>query len=141
MIGMLRALAAAALLTAVGCIAAWADAPGAIIAHHGRVYETRKAGVATPAFLEIDNTTNTADVLTGIVCPIADRSSIVDPNGRPIPQLTAAAGQHVTLSATGPHLLLQSTHFRIDQGGAIPCTLSFRNAGQILVYLYATPAP
>jgi len=141
MIGMRHTLIAAALLTAGGALAASADAPAAIIAHHGRVYETRKAGLETPAFVEIDNTTNAADMLTGIACPIADSSRIVAQNGAPIPLLTVAAGQHLMLSAAGPHLLLQSTHFSIDQGGAIPCTLSFRNAGQILVYLYATPAP
>jgi copper(I)-binding protein len=140
MIGLRRTLAAAALLTAGGSLAGLANAP-AMIAHHGKVYETRKAGLATQAFVEIDNGTITPDVLTGIACPIADSSRIIDQNGAPIPQLAVAAGQHLTLSAAGPHLLLQSTHFSIDQGGAIPCTLSFRNAGQILVYLYATPAP
>jgi copper(I)-binding protein len=114
-----------------GSLAAQADTPG-ISAHHGRVYETAKAGLSTQAFLEIDNSSPLPDMLTGVACPVAGSSLI---------ELPVAAGQHLMLSPAGPHILLQATHFSIDHGGAIPCSLSFRGSGEILVYFYATLAP
>jgi hypothetical protein len=47
----------------------------------------------------------------------------------------------VTLTATGPHLILQSTHFVIGEGSAVPCSLTFQNQGQVGVMLFAEPAP
>jgi copper(I)-binding protein len=123
-----------------GSLAAQADTPG-ISAHHGRVYETAKAGLSTQAFLEIDNSSPLPDMLTGVACPVAGSSLIVGANGKPVSELPVAAGQHLMLSPAGPHILLQATHFSIDHGGAIPCSLSFRGSGEILVYFYATLAP
>lgn len=131
---------AGALLAAGPGLAAPADMAG-IVAQHGRVYETPKAGLSTQGFLELDNPAASPDLLTGAECPIAGATRIIGPNGAPVRELPIAAGQHLALSASGPHLLLQATHFSIDRDGAIPCSLTFRNAGEILVYLYAVPAP
>jgi copper(I)-binding protein len=126
-------LAAAAL--------AYADTPPAIIAHHGQVFETKKAGVATQGFLEIDNAAAVPDVLTGVTCPIAGTTRIVGGDGAAIAQLSVAAGQHLNLDRDGPHIVLLATHFAIEHGSAVPCSLTFQNAGEILIYLYATPGP
>lgn len=130
----------AALFSLASGLVAAADGTG-ITAHHGKVYETAKAGLMTQAFLEIDNTRGSADTLSSVDCPIADSTSIVSKTGAPLGPLAVAAGVRLLLSADGPHLLLQSTHFSIVPGGAIPCSLTFQNAGEIPVYLYPIPAP
>jgi copper(I)-binding protein len=134
------ALSAAALFSLISSLAARADDTG-ISAHHGKIYETEKAGLATQGFIEIENSAATPDTLTGVACPIAESTTIVGKNGAPISQLTLGPGEHLLLSPAGPHLLLQSTHFGIDPGGAVPCALTFQNAGEIQVYLYPIPAP
>ncbi len=135
--------AASAFFAAATGPAVQADGSG-IVAHYGKVVETASAGLATPGFLEIDNPAMLPDALpdalTGADCPIAGSTRIVARNGAVISQLPVAAGTRLQLNAKGPHLLLQATHFSIDRGSAISCTLSFTNAGAILVYLYAIPA-
>jgi copper(I)-binding protein len=129
-----------ALLAAFLAAPAWAGTAG-IIAQHGKIYETKKAGMETEGFIEIDNGAAAPDTLTSVDCPIADSTSMIGPGGQVIDSLTVAPGQSLTLAADGPHLLLQSTHFSVDAGGAIPCSLTFANAGEISVYLYPVPGP
>jgi len=111
-----------------------------VTAHHGSVLQTSKAGYPTEGFVEIQNA-GTADTLTGATCPIADTTTIVDSSGNTIANLAIPAGRTTVLAANGPHLLLQSTHFSVQFGGIIPCSLSFANAGTVSVFLYARPAP
>lgn len=142
---MIRTACLLAALTVINLpliMAAPAAAPPAgITAHHGKIYATEKAGVDTEGFIEIYNGANTADTLTGADCAIADTTSIVGSDGKTIDKLAIAPAQSFNLAANGPHLLLSATHFSIDEGGAIPCSLNFQNAGEILVYLYPVPAP
>jgi copper(I)-binding protein len=140
---MSRILNLGKLLLAFMVVAApvWADAPAGIVAHHGKVFETEKAGLDTKGFIEIDNFSGSPDTLTNVACPIADATSIVSAGGQPISSLTVAPGQSLVMAANGPHLVLQSTHFSIDQGGAIPCSLTFQNAGVVSAYLYPETAP
>jgi copper(I)-binding protein len=111
-----------------------------ITAHHGTVYQTGKAGQATEGFFEIDNT-GAADTLISVTCAIADTTVLAGADGKPLGSLAVPAGQDVKLTAQGPHLLLQSTHFAVQPGGILPCSLNFANAGAISVFLYATAAP
>ncbi len=112
-----------------------------IIAHHGEIVETEKPGLPSQGFLEIDNSQNQPDMLIGATCPIAAAALLVGPSGTALPQLPVPAGSHILLRADGPHLLLRSPHFSIDAGSAVPCSLRFRHAGTIQIYLYAIPAP
>jgi copper(I)-binding protein len=111
-----------------------------ITVHHGTVYQTGKAGAETEGFLEIDNA-GAADTLTSVTCAIADTTVLAGADGKPVGSLAVPAGQDVKLTAQGPHLLLQATHFAVQPGGILPCSLNFANAGTISVFLYATEAP
>jgi copper(I)-binding protein len=111
-----------------------------VTAHHGVVYQTRDAGEATQGFIDIVNV-GADDELTGATCPLAGTTSLVGPDGNPLANVAVPARQTLSLSAGGPHLLLQNTHFSVDFGGVVPCSLIFANAGTISVFLYATPAP
>jgi len=118
-----------------------ANLPGLnITAHHGAVYQTAKAGDPTEGFLEIDNTGG-PDSLLAASCPVADTTSIVGQDGNPLAALPIPAGKQVLLRAAGPHLLLQATHFSVQYGGIIPCSLTFRKAGTMSIFLYATKGP
>jgi copper(I)-binding protein len=111
-----------------------------ITAHHGTVVQTGKAGVATEGFFEIDNA-GAADTLTSVTCAIADTTVLAGADGKPLGSLAVPAGQDVKLTAQGPHLLLQATHFAVQPGGILPCSLTFTTAGTISVFLYAIAAP
>jgi copper(I)-binding protein len=133
-------LAAALLATTVITTPESGLAPLSIVAHHGAIYQTDKAGDPTQAFMEIDNTGG-PDALVEASCPIADTTSIVGPDGKPLANLAIPAGQNVTLRANGPHLLLQATHFSVQYGGIIPCSLTFTKAGTMSIFLYAEKGP
>jgi len=111
-----------------------------VTAHNGTVFQTSKAGDPTQGFVEIQNA-GAADTLNAVECPIADTTSLVDGSGKTVSSLTIPGGQTTVLTPNGPHLLLLSTHFSVQYGGMIPCSLTFANAGTVSVFLYATPAP
>jgi copper(I)-binding protein len=111
-----------------------------IVAHHGSIYQTKKAGDPTEGFFDIENT-GVADTLTAAICPIADSTTLVGADGKPITGVAVPALQNINLTANGPHLLLQSTHFSVQYGGIIPCSVTFTNAGTLSIFLYATPKP
>lgn len=108
---------------------------------HGSIWETKKNGDSTQGFLEIHNTGDTADVLTGWACTIADSTMLVGADGKKLTSLTIPAGQTVTLAENGPHLLLQTTHYTVDYGSVVPCSFTFQATGDIGGYLNAVPAP
>jgi copper(I)-binding protein len=134
-------LLAGALLAATTIATPDTNLPGVpIIAHHGTVYQNDKPGEPTQGFLEIDNTGG-PDTLVDASCPIADTTSLVGPDGKPIGNLAIPAGKDITFTPKGPHLLLQATHFSVEYGGIVPCSLTFANAGTVSIFLYAEPAP
>ncbi len=132
---------AAALLATTVITTSAGGLPGlTIIAHHGAIYQTDKEGEPTEGFLEIDNSGG-PDALLNASCPIADTTSIVGPDGKPLGNLAIPANRNVTLRPNGAHLLLQTTHFTVQFGGIIPCSLTFSKAGTMSIFLYAEPAP
>jgi copper(I)-binding protein len=112
-----------------------------ITADHGTVWQTKKVGDLTQGFLQIRNDAATPDTLTAWACPLADTTELAGADGKTLRNLQIPANQTVTLAADGPHLVLHSTHFTVDRGSAVPCTLTFQNEGVIAVLLYAEPAP
>jgi copper(I)-binding protein len=115
--------------------------PSLAISVHGEtIYQTAKAGDPTQGFLQITNT-GPADTLTQADCPIADFTSIVGADGQKLASVAVPAAGSLGLVPGGPHLLLQSTHFSVQYGGLIPCSLTFANAGTVSIFLEATPAP
>jgi copper(I)-binding protein len=135
-----RLLLLLAAAPAAAATPAAAAAVATIVAHHGSVYQTDKPGEVTEGFLEIENT-GPADTLVAANCPIADTTQIIGPDGKPLASVAIPALQNVTLSAKGPHLLLQGTHFSVQYGSIIPCSVTFSNAGTLSIFLYATPKP
>ena len=108
---------------------------------HGSVWQTRKVGVRTEGFLQIHNTGSVADVLTAANCSVAGSTALVGADGEELDSLDIPAGQTVTLSLTGPHLLLKHLRYTVDYGSILPCAFTFQQAGDMLGYLNATPAP
>jgi len=130
-----------ALLATTIVTTAAANLPGLnIIAHHGTVYQTSKAGDPTEGFLEIDNTGG-PDTLMQASCPVADTTSIVGADGKALGALAIPAARDLLLRPNGPHLLLQATHFSVQYGGIIPCSLTFSKAGTMSIFLYAETGP
>jgi copper(I)-binding protein len=112
-----------------------------VTANHGTIWEITKAGETTQGFFQIRNDANADDTLTSWSCAEADTTTLAGPDGKAIQSLDIPAGKTVTLAANGPHLILQSTHFVINEGSAVPCSLTFQNQGQVGVLLFAEPAP
>lgn len=112
-----------------------------IVLDHGAVWQARKIGAQTEGFLQIHNKGGAADILTGANCSIADSTELVDGQGHALPSLTIPAGQTVTLSPSGPHLLLHHLRYTVESGSILPCAFTFAEAGDMLGYLNAIPAP
>jgi copper(I)-binding protein len=113
----------------------------AITTDHGLVTHTVKVGDNASGYIVIHNTGQLDDTLTGWDCTIAAHTQLVDASGKPLTSLAIPAGQTVTLSDKGPHLTLNNNYFVINYGGAVPCRLTFANAGDLGVYLYEPPLP
>jgi copper(I)-binding protein len=114
---------------------------GAIATTAGVIYMNKAAGDPTMGFFSIVNTGSETDTLTSVSCLVADTTALVDTNGKALARLAVPAGQTVSMSAKGPHLVLQATHFVIGKISTVPCTASFANAGAIQVFLYAASPP
>lgn len=108
---------------------------------HGTVWQTTKPGQNTQGFLQIHNTGDTPDTLTGANCTIAASTVLVDAQGNPLQSLKIPPGQTVTLSPKGPHLLINAARYRIDKNGILPCSINFAQSGNLIGYLNAIPAP
>jgi copper(I)-binding protein len=108
---------------------------------HGTVWETQKDGENTQGFLQIHNTGDAPDTLTSADCTIADATTLVDASGKPLASLTIPAGQSVTLSSKGPHLLLLPARYKVQHNGILPCAFTFAQTGDLLGYLDVVPAP
>lgn len=111
-----------------------------VTADNGLVLPAGKPGSATRGFLQIHNA-GADDTLTGWSCPVAEVTLLAGADGKALTSLAIPAGQTVTLSAAGPHLVLENTHFAIGKGSVVPCALTFTAAGQIGVYLNSAGAP
>jgi hypothetical protein len=118
---------------------AWADSN--ITLDHGAVWQTKKTAEPTQGFIEIHNTGDAPDVLTGWSCSVAAATSLVDANGQKLVNLTIPPGQTVKLSPKGPHLLLETLTYSVANGSILPCAFTFQEAGQIGGYLNSEPAP
>lgn len=130
---------ALALAFSLPAVPAWA---GPIISlDHGSVWQTTKAGQDTQGFLQIHNTGDEPDTLTGANCTIAAGTILVDAKGNPLTSLEIPAGQTVTLSGTGPHLLINGARYQVEKDGILPCSISFALSGDLIGYLNAIPAP
>ncbi len=128
---------AAPLIGTVGEV----GASGSIVTHQGIIYETQQIGDATKGFMTIVNEGSADDKLTGLSCPIADSTTLVGADGKPVTKVDVAPNKPAMLTTNGPHLTLQGTHFLISHGSVIPCTLTFQNAGQVQVFLEARKQP
>lgn len=130
------ALALAFILPAAPAVA------GPIISlDHGGVWITLKPGLDTQGFLQIHNTGDAPDTLTGVNCTIAASTVLVDAKGAPLPSLEIPAGSTVTLSAAGPHVLINAARYPVEKNGILPCAVTFAISGDLIGYLNAIPAP
>jgi copper(I)-binding protein len=127
------------LVTVYGAVPALAAMN--VSADHGSVWQTKKIGETTQGFLQIHNTSGADDVLTAWSCPVADTTELLGADDKPLQNLTIPAGQTVTLSQAGVHLLLQNLHYTVDFGSVVPCSFTLQNAGEIAIYLNSVPAP
>ncbi len=128
-----------ALAFALPAIPAFADAT--LTLDHGSVWQTHKNGEDTQGFVQIHNTGDAPDTLTAAKCTIADSTILVDAKGNPLQGLAIAPGQTLTLSATGPHLLIQGARYRVEHDGILPCAFTFASSGDLIGYLNAVPRP
>lgn len=130
------ALALAFLLPA---LPAWADP--SLTLDHGSVWQTNKDGQDTQGFLQIHNTGDATDTLTGVDCTIAAGTVLVDAKGNVLQGLDIAPGQTVTLSAAGPHLLINGARYAVQRNGILPCAFDFAQSGKLVGYLNAVAPP
>ena len=130
------ALACALILPA---FPAYADA--VLTLDHGTVWKTNNGGQDTQGFLQIHNTGNAPDTLTGANCSIAASTVLVDASGNPLQSLAIPPGQTVTLSSSGPHLFIKDARYLVARDGILPCAFTFTISGNLVGYLNVVAAP
>lgn len=118
-----------------------AHAAAVLTLDHGSVWQTDKAWQDTQGFLQIHNTGDEPDTLTAVNCTIAASTALVDASGKPLAGLVIAPGQTVTLSSTGPHLLLDDARYVVVKDGVLPCAFTFAVSGDLIGYLNAVAKP
>jgi periplasmic copper chaperone A len=118
---------------------AYADA--VLSLDHGTVWQTSKDGLDSQGFIQIHNTGDAPDTLNAANCSIAATTQLVDGSGAPLPSLAIPPGQTVTLSSTGPHLVLTGVRYKIDRSGILPCAFSFSVSSDLVGYLNAVKRP
>jgi copper(I)-binding protein len=118
---------------------AYADA--ILTLDHGTVWQTRKDGLDTQGFIQIHNSGDGPDTLTAVSCTIADSTELVDASGAPLQSLVIPPGQTVTLSSSGPHILLKGARYKIAHDGILPCAFSFTVSSDLVGYLNAVAKP
>jgi copper(I)-binding protein len=129
------------LALALSLIAAPAAASMDITVNHGAVWKADDVSLSTAGLLQIHNTGSADERLTGVTCPIADSTKLAGAQGQALLPLTIPAGQTVTFTLEGPHLVLTGLHFIIVQGSVVPCSFTFAGAGNIGVFLNEVDAP
>jgi copper(I)-binding protein len=118
-----------------------AHADAVLTLDHGGTWTTTKDGEDTPGFIQIHNTGDAADTLSSVNCTIGASTTLVDASGNPLASLNIPAGQSVTLSANGPHLLIKAARYKIKKDGILPCAFTFAQSGELIGYLNATKPP
>lgn len=108
---------------------------------HGTVWQTMQDGQTTQGFLQIHNSGDSPDRLTAVNCTIAASTVLVDAAGKPLADLVIPPGQTVTLSADGPHLLINDARYQVKPDGILPCAFSFSQSGSLIGYLNAVAPP
>jgi copper(I)-binding protein len=112
-----------------------------VTVNHGAVWNSPDISLATAGLLQIHNTGSTDETLTEVSCPIAENTKLEGAQGQALLPLTIPAGQTVTFTLEGPHLVLSGLHFIIVQGSVVPCSFTFAGAGNIGVFLNEVDAP
>ncbi|MBA4782148.1 MAG: copper chaperone PCu(A)C [Rhizobiales bacterium] len=99
-------------------------------------------GAARPGvfYVEITNSGDTDDALVSIATPAAGmpmlHESVVTDGVASMPHamsIPVAAGQSVALAPGGYHGMLMGLTMALKEGDSFPMTLSFQNAGEIVV--------
>ncbi|WP_297493736.1 copper chaperone PCu(A)C [Acidocella sp.] len=108
---------------------------------HGTVWQTAKDNQDTEGFLQIHNTGDAPDSLTSVSCSIAASTVLADAGGKTLPSLVIPPGGTVTLSANGPHLLINDARYKVKRDGILPCAFSFTRTGSLIGYLNAVTPP
>lgn len=105
----------------------------------GWIHTTAKAGGNAAGFFTIQNTGQTADTLVSASCPIAHSTELVDGSGNKVDAVEIKAGKTLKLTDDTAHIMLRKNRFRLFPKAMVPCSVDFRNAGKMILYLYVEP--
>lgn len=115
-----------------------AAVPGVTVGK-GWTHATPGADHDASAYFTIRNTGDAADTLLSATCPIARNTELVGADGKPVDGIAIKAGATLTLGPGGTHVLLEGNRFRLFPKAMVPCSVNFRNAGSMMLYLHVEP--
>lgn len=101
---------------------------------------TAKPGGTAQGFFAVHNAGTRADTLRSVACPIAQRTVIQNARNHDVRDIPVKAGHSVQFTPAGLHVVLDHPHFRFYPQADIPCSVVFRDAGTMMVYLHVEPA-
>lgn len=105
----------------------------------GWTHTTARPGVNAAGFFTIHNGSSSPDTLVSASCPIAHQTELVDGGGNKVDSLTIRPGETLALSTATAHLILKDNRFRLYPKATVPCSVDFRNAGKMILYLFVEP--
>jgi copper(I)-binding protein len=118
-----------------------AVADSVITMDHGAAWQTKKNGEDSQGFIVIHNSGDVADSLISVDCTIADSTVLVDASGQKLQSLNIPPGQAVTLSSSGPHIMIKHARYSVTKNSILPCAFTFALSGELIGYLNAIPVP
>ena len=132
---MKATLAVAALLLSATWTASPALADGPIKVEQAWARATPGGARTGAVYLTVTNAGAAPDTLIGAATPAADKAELHEMKMqnnimemRPVPALSLAPGQSVTLGPNGYHIMLVGLKAPLKEGDTLPITLSFEHA-------------
>ncbi|NJO39025.1 MAG: copper chaperone PCu(A)C [Rhizobiales bacterium] len=115
---------------------------GAVMIHDGWARASLGSNPNSAAYMTLENHGDTVDRLIRVSSPAAETAGLhthIMDGGiarmRPVEAIEVAPGEPTVLQPGGLHVMLMGLSGKLEEGGAMPITLTFENAGEVTLEL------
>ncbi|NJO38949.1 MAG: copper chaperone PCu(A)C [Rhizobiales bacterium] len=115
---------------------------GDVMIHDGWARASLGSNPNSAAYMTLENHGDTADKLIKAASPAAEKAELhthIMENDiakmRPVEAIEVAPGEPTVLQPGGLHVMLMGLTGKLEEGGTMPVTLTFENAGEVTLDL------